>query len=474
MALSVDEITTTLIRHRLVSESDLRQVTSLLREDSADEFLNLLMRRDLLTDFQVDRIKAGEPDILVVGGCKLMYRNASGSFARLYRACYLQDGGMVAMKILRERWAKDPDMVKLFHREGDLGARLKHPNIVPVYKSGTDREFHFISMEFVEGGNLRDFMKIRKKLAPAEACRFTLDMARGLEYALKFGIAHRDFKSTNVLMSASGMAKLIDFGLAADESLLNRAGTDLQQALEYSTLEKGSNAPSNDPRSDLFFLGTIFYEMVTGEPPYARTRDREERKRFSRYRDIRPVTSIDPRLPMSVAGIIDRLLQTNPNLRFQTPTEVIDALQTAMKTLGGEGSAAPSEPAESDAPKTSSVLIVENRPKQQDMLRDYLSNRGYRVLMLSDVDRALARLKTQPPDCLVLLGEVIGDRIVKDFAAATNDSLRNRPAVVAVLSEKQGDLKSKFDSMPARANVLQQPVTLRDLRHQIQATLEQK
>src|SRR6218665_1389137 len=132
-------------------------------------------------------------------------------------------------------------------------------------------------MEFVEGGNLRDFLKIRGKLAPAEACRFALDIARGLEYALKFGIAHRDLKSTNVLMSSTGVAKLIDFGLAADESLLNRAGTDLQQALEYSTLEKGSGAPPNDPRSDLFFLGTILYEMVAGQEPYPRTRDREER-----------------------------------------------------------------------------------------------------------------------------------------------------------------------------------------------------
>lgn len=474
MVHSVDEISNTLLRHRLVSDNELMRARSDLRTESADEFLSLLIRRQILTDFQVDRIRAGETGILVIGGNKLLYRNASGSFARLYRGASLKDGSVVGIKLLRERWAKDKEFVALFHREGDLGQRLKHPNIVPIYESGTDREYHYLAMEFVEGGNLRDFLKIRGKLAPEEACRFALDIARGLEYALKFGIAHRDLKSTNVLMSSTGVAKLIDFGLAADESLLNRAGTDLQQALEYSTLEKGSGAPPNDPRSDLFFLGTILYEMVAGQEPYPRTRDREERKRFSRYRDIRPVTSVDRNLPMSVAGIVDQLLQTSPQHRFQTPTEVVAALEDALRSLGVETSGGPKAEA-SGTPKPSSVLIVENRPKQQDMLRDYLTNRGYRVLMVSDPDRALARLKTQPPDCLVLVGEVIGDRIVDDFRKASDASIRNRPAVIAVLSEKQVDRKGEVESSAnGRTGVLVQPITLRDLRQLIQKTLESR
>ena len=473
MVSSVDQLSNLLLQLRLLSDAELNQARALIRTESTDEFLSQLVRRQLLTDFQVDRLKAGDTSILVVGGRKLLYRNASGSFARLYRACSLKDGSMVGIKLLRERWAKDKEIVQLFHREGELGQRLKHPNIVPIFESGTDREHHFLAMEFVEGGTLRDFLKIRRKLAPAEACRFALDIARGLDYALRFGIAHRDLKTTNVLMSSTGVAKLIDFGLAADESLLNRAGTDLQQALEYSTLEKNSGAPPNDPRSDLFFLGTILYEMVSGELPYPRTRDREERKRFSRYRDIRPVTSIDRYLPPSVAGIIDQLLQTNPQMRYQTPAEVIGALEDAIRSLGGGTSPAGAGESKGDAAaRPSTVLIVENRPRQQDMLRDYLSNRGYRVLMLSDVDRALARLRVQPPDCLVLVGEVIGDRIVDDFRKAADGSLRNAPAVIAVLSEKQVDRRDEVSSVNGRTGVLVQPITLRDLRKEIEATLE--
>ena len=475
MVSSVDQLSNLLLQLRLVTDAELNQARALIRTESTDEFLSQLVRRQLLTDFQVDRLKAGDTGILVVGGRKLLYRNASGSFARLYRACSLKDGSMVGIKLLRERWAKDKEIVQLFHREGELGQRLKHPNIVPIFESGTDREHHYLAMEFIEGGNLRDFLKIRRKLAPAEACRFAIDIARGLDYALRFGIAHRDLKTTNVLMSSTGVAKLIDFGLAADESLLNRAGTDLQQALEYSTLEKNSGAPPNDPRSDLFFLGTILYEMVTGELPYPRTRDREERKRFSRYRDIRPVTSIDRYLPQSVAGTIDQLLQTNPQMRYQTPAEVISALEDAIRSLGG-GTSTAGEPKgdAAAAARPSTVLIVENRPKQQDMLRDYLSNRGYRVLMLSDIDRALARLRVQPPDCLVLVGEVIGDRIIDDFRKAADASLRNAPAVIAVLSEKQVDRREEVSSVNGRTGVLVQPITLRDLRKQIETTLEKR
>ena len=118
-----------------------------------------------------------------------------------------------------------------------------------------------------------------------------------------WGITHRDLKMTNVLMGSDGTARLIDFGLAADDKLLTRLGTsDLQQAVEYTTLERGSGSPPNDPRSDLFFLGVILYELLTGVSPYPRTRDREERKRFSRYRDVRPVTSVDPTLPEPGVG----------------------------------------------------------------------------------------------------------------------------------------------------------------------------
>ncbi len=433
---------------------------------SVEELLAIMERRQLLTPFQSQRIRKGDVAGLVLGGCKLLYRNAAGSFARLYRGCRIDDGRMIGIKVLRERWAADPDTVRLFHREGDIGTRLKHPNIVPIYGSGSEGKFHYITMEFVEGGNLRDFLKIRGRLEPLEACRFGLDMARGLDYAIQQGITHRDLKLTNVLMSSHGVVKLIDFGLAADDSLLRRAdGPDLAVALEYSTLERNTNAPQNDPRSDLFFLGTILYELMSGQEPYPRTSDREERKRFSRYRDIAPLGVHVPRLNFQVGQLVDRLLQVNPSLRQQSAREVVQELENIMRSLGqpAAGSATPKGATSNGEPPM--VLCVEHRAKLQDLLRDYLTKHGYRVLLLSDPERALARLRTNPPAAVLFFEEASGERVLDDYKQALK--IGSSAILVVVGKEHAGEL-AELNALPGRGAALAQPIQLRDLRIKLQ------
>ncbi|MBX3442369.1 MAG: protein kinase [Planctomyces sp.] len=478
-----------LLQLRLVEQRHLTEALG-VAPSSPEQFLGTLERRQLLTSLQIERLKKGDTDGLVLGDYKLMYRNASGSFARVYRACSISTGRMVGLKLLRERWSSDREVVQLFHREGEIGQRLKHPNIVPVYDCLSQGRFHFITMEFVEGGNLRDFLKIRKRLQPAEACRFTLDMARALEYALSFGYTHRDLKMTNVLMSSHGVAKLIDFGLAADDSVFSRVGgQEMQTALEYATLEKHTNAPRNDPRSDLYFLGGILFELLTGEPPYPRTKDRDERKRFGRYRDVKPVTSVDPALPLRVAAVVDRLMQTSPNDRFQSPAAVVMELQSVLAELGdANGSRGPADSgivpqwrdggmSESGivprlASQQPTVLCVESRPKHQDVLRDYFSRHGFRLLLLSDLDRAIQRIRSQPPDCLLLMGDVVGDRVAEEFPRMMHLGRERRMAGVVVLTEEQSALQKQLRLEWPWSRVLVQPVTLRDLRKQLDAAVK--
>jgi CheY-like chemotaxis protein len=468
----IDELCDLIARLRLVSLGDLRACQSdLIGRATEADLLDLLQRKELLTSFQAEKLQKRDTEDLVLGDYKLQYRNAAGSFARVYRGCSVIDGSMVGIKVLRDRWSNDPDTVKLFRREGEIGQRLKHPGIVPIYSVEKQGPVHYITMEFIEGGNLRDFLKIRGKLDPIEASRYGVQMADGLEYALNLGITHRDLKLTNVLMSAQGGVKLIDFGLGADESMLNRAdGPELAQALEYSTLEKGSNSPRNDPRSDLFFLGTILYELVTGVPPYARSRDREERKRFSRYRDIRPVTSLDPRLPHRIADVIDRLLHTNPELRYQRPAEAAADLRAA---LGSQH--APGAPAATAGKKAEPlrILCIEDRPKHQDVLRDYLSKRGYRVLLLSAADRAVSRVEQQPPDGLILMGQSVEDGVLEAFQRIVDADLRGQMASILVLSEKQASERLAKPPSEPRVRVLTQPISLRALRLELEDVLSQ-
>ncbi|WP_417850211.1 protein kinase domain-containing protein [Thalassoglobus sp.] len=465
---TISNLENLLINSQLVSRQDIAECRSDVHGGTdEEEYFQILERKQFLTSFQISRIRKGETAGLVLGGCKLLYKNASGSFARVYRGARIATGEMVGVKVLRDHWANDPATIQLFKHEGQVGKKLKHHNIVPIYDVDSQDGFHYITMEFVEGGNLRDFIKIRKKLDPVEACRYTLDIARGLEYAInQGGITHRDMKTTNVLMSSQGVAKLIDFGLAADNSFFNRPGSpDLAQAVEYITIERNTDAPPNDPRSDLFFVGTILYELLAGEPPYPRTRDIDERKRFGRYRDIRPITSILPNLDWSVAEIVDRLLQISPAHRYQSARDLAEEVENVLKKLGHQPTPKKTS-SESDGTKT--ILCVEHRPKRQNVLREYFSKHGFRLLLLSDIERAFNRIKNNPPDGMILFEDAIGDRAIEDFKRIVSMSRGGNLATVLVLAHESAGLADELNAMDESAKALVQPIRLRDLRKTLQ------
>ncbi len=476
--MTLEELKTLLVRLQLVSPEQLEMTHSRMCPNAGDanELLQALESRHLLTPYQTGKLGRGETDSLVLGDYKLLYRNASGSFARVYRGASITDGRMVGLKVLRQRWAADPRIVRLFRREADLGKKLIHDKIVPIYDVASQGDSHYFTMEFVEGGNLRDFLNIRKKLSVVEATRCLIDLAEGLDYAARIGVTHRDLKLTNVLMSTQGVAKLVDFGLAGDEVMNSEAGGDsLQRALEYATLERGTNAPPNDPRSDLYFLGGIYYELLTGVPPYPRTHSREERRQFSRYASLRPIRSVDPNIPKSVAEIVERLMKTNPDQRYQSAgmvradaREVLFELERPAKAADG---AAPEEPTNGKQPLPT-ILFIEHRLKQQDIIRDYLSKRGFRVLLFNNVHRAISRLQSNPPDCVVLIGDSIGDDLV-DAYQQVRQLNGDRFINIAVLAERQAALVEKLEQS-ALSRVVQQPITLRELRREIHLLFQRK
>src|SRR5438445_6272423 len=184
---------------------------------SNEEFCRICERKGFITPYQTSKLLKGDTDGFFLGGYRLLYKIASGSFGRVFRADDPQPGRVVAIKVLRKRWSEDPHNIDLFEREGRVGLSLRHPNIVEILEVRRDSATrqYFIVMAFVEGGNLRDFLAIRKKLEPAEALQITEEAASGLAHAYSRGLTHRDIKLTNILISSQGAAKLVDFGLAA-------------------------------------------------------------------------------------------------------------------------------------------------------------------------------------------------------------------------------------------------------------------
>jgi eukaryotic-like serine/threonine-protein kinase len=475
--MTLEELKNLLVRLQLVSPEQLEafQSRTCPLTDDAEVLLRALESRNVLTPYQVSKLVHGETDALVLGNYKLLYRNASGSFARVYRGASLTDGKMFGLKVLRQRWAADARVVRLFRREAELGKKLAHEKIVPIFEVANQGDYHYFTMEFVEGGNLRDFLNIRKRLSVVEATRCLIDMAEGLEYAARMGVTHRDLKLTNVLMSTQGVAKLVDFGLAGDEVMNSEAGGDsLQRALEYATLERGTNAPPNDPRSDLYFLGGIYYELLTGVPPYPRTHSREERRQFSRYASLRPVRTVDPNIPKGVADIIERLMKTNPDQRYQSAALVREDASQLLFDLERPVKPSPvsaEEKSNGHKPQPT-ILCIEHRLRQQDIIRDYLSKRGFRVLLFNNVHRAISRLQSNPPDCVVLIGDSIGDDLAQAYdqvRALNGDRFIN----IAVLAERQAPLIEQLEQT-SLSRVLQQPITLRELRREIHILFQRR
>lgn len=471
-----------LIRLQLVSQQQVDDALADLEPEShtPEKLILLLQQRNLLTSYQVGQILKDDQSGLRLGNYILLYHNGSGSFSRVFRARSILDGSMVGLKVLRRRWSEDPKLVEQFLREARQGNLLRHENIVPIYEVGQDDDQLYLTMEFIEGGNLRDFINIRKKISPLEASRIVFEICLGLNYALTKGLTHRDMKMTNVLITSRGTAKLVDFGLAVAQNLTpyeESQNETAQRALEYATLEKGTGAPRNDPRSDLYFVGAIFYELLTGVPPFPRTRDRNQRGQFSRYAQVRPIATIEPDLPKSVVRVVERLMQVNPTMRYQTPGEVILDLQSVILELDESARASdlPSFPQANQPAKSYEgvVMCVEDRTKRQDLLRDYFSKKNYRVLFFSDFLRAVQRLPQVNPDCLIVMGDTVRERIPSVF----NEIQRTvagygipSPVVLLVLAGWQSDWKGKL-AENATDKVLFQPVTLRDLHDRVKAAV---
>ncbi|MFO0974888.1 MAG: protein kinase [Planctomycetaceae bacterium] len=430
--------------------------------------LQLLERRQLLTPLQTGRILKGETEGLVLGRYKLLYRNASGSFARVFRAVTVDDGQMVALKLLRERWADDPKTVASFQREARICQKFRHPNIVPILDIGSEGKFHYFTMEFVEGGNLRDFLKIRKMLNPVEATRAMLHICQGLEYALTLGATHRDLKLTNVLMSSSGVAKLVDFGLAGAESP-SQSGTsdEVQRALEYASLERGTNAPRNDPRSDIFFAGAIYYELLSGEGPWQRTRDREERLLLSRYTNSRPLESLKPDLPSQIFPVVRRMMSVSPSDRYQTAADAVKDLRSVLTSLGEHV-----DPPTTQQPLTIQVkpdfrlLVVDTQKKRCSVLKEYFEKHGFEVTFIQSPEMALDKLKSnKPPDGILFLADSIRDEVLTVFPQVQAYGRSQKVPCLAVFAAEDAEAVKKKVVSTRFGTTMYQPATLRDIRN---------
>ena len=354
---------------------------------------------------------------------------------------------------------------------------------MPIYEVYSQGTTHYLVMEFVEGRNLRDFVKIRKKLEPPEATKLMIDIASGLRYAFEHGLTHRDLKMTNVLVTSMGRAKLVDFGLAAIDEALDEILPEVPtnaRTIDYAALERATGVRKDDTRSDIYFLGCIYYHMLAGVPPLAETRDRVQRLNKTRFLDVVPLQQLDAGIPHYVALVANKAMMLDVNRRYQTPAAALADLELAARRLAVEGAGGDMDPRERERlaamlvrPEDQrTVMIVESNVRMQDLLREGLKKAGYRVLVISDPERAISRLyqDASAAECVLLNAQEIGQAALNVFNQFAEDQRTSETPAVLLLDEPQRAWAAEAKTDERRV-VLHMPITMKQLRATLSALL---
>ncbi|WP_329886285.1 Stk1 family PASTA domain-containing Ser/Thr kinase [Pseudoramibacter faecis] len=252
-----------------------------------------------------------------------------GGMAYVYKARDLKLNRFVAVKILREEYTENEQFIKKFDRESQSAAGLSDPNIVSVYDVGVDGDVYFIVMEYVDGITLKQYLIKKGRLDYEEATNFIIDVAEALQCAHEHGIIHRDIKPQNIMLTADMTPKVTDFGIARAITSSTITMTNQTMGSVHYISPEQARGGFVDERSDLYSLGIMYYELLTGELPF----DEENTVSIAIkhiQEDITPPKTILPEIPQSVSDVVVRLCQKRPDDRYQDCEELIADLDQIM------------------------------------------------------------------------------------------------------------------------------------------------
>lgn len=368
MAVSLEQFVENLIRSGLFSAAELsafqRSLPPEKRPKDAQELARSLNQAGKLTKYQAAAVYQGKTKGLALDEYIVLDRIGAGGMGEVFKAKHRIMERVVALKVLPLKAMKSPDAVQRFQREVRAAAKLTHPNIVTAYDAREHEGIHCLVMEYVDGKDLSNVLADEGPLPVDRAVNYVAQAARGLEYAHKQGVIHRDIKPGNLLLDREGTVKILDMGLArvgATDTPSDPKGAEpltasgqMMGTWDYMAPEQAADTHGADHRADIYSLGCTLYRLLTGKPPYSG----ETAIQTLLAHQQAPIPSLSearPDVPQELDAVFRKMMAKGPEDRYQSMGDVVADLEACF---AGDELPAPSSGAQPAESSTDSKLTA--------------------------------------------------------------------------------------------------------------------
>ncbi len=253
-----------------------------------------------------------------------------GGMANVYKATDVVDKKTVAVKILKPEYAENEEFLRRFRNESKMVAALSHPNIVKVYDVGFSDKIQFMVMEYIDGITLKEYIENERVLTWKDSVHFIIQVLRALQHAHDKGIVHRDVKPQNIMLFTDGTIKVMDFGIAKSAREQAYTATDQAIGTVYYISPEQARGDEVDEKSDIYSVGTMFYEMLTGQKPFDADKPVSIAVMHMNSTPKRP-RAVNPDIPAGLEEIILRAMEKDPENRYQTASDMIKDIESFKK-----------------------------------------------------------------------------------------------------------------------------------------------
>lgn len=325
-------------KSRLVDPAKAKRLLEKVREHydgglppDAKTLAKLYEKNGLLTEWHNEKLLNGKYKGFFLGKYKLLGHIGTGGMSSVYLAEHTKLHDRRAIKVLPKKRVSDSSYLARFQLEAKAIASLNHPNIVLAYDIDNEGDVHYIVMEYVDGLDLQALVKRDGALDPSTAADVIAQAARGLAHAHENGVIHRDVKPANLLVDSKHIVRLLDMGLALmgaeeEESLTVANNENVLGTADYLAPEQALNSHSVDHRADIYGLGCTMYFLLTGQPPFNQG-TLAQRIAMHQKEMPKPIREIRKNVPGELEGICVKMIQKDPNYRYQTATDVAEVLE---------------------------------------------------------------------------------------------------------------------------------------------------